>query len=188
MLIHGEAILLAFLACLATNIDNLLLVLSGGSAARARLDAAAFLAVLSVAVGLALMISFGIDLGMPRAIAWVGLIPLAMGFYELRPRPCGETAGAAALPLGALTLTLTANSLDTLLVQTVLFADMATGYHAAALAGSLAAAVLLALCAYVLLSRQGATARLLRLATRARPWILIAVGLLILMDTGFDTQ
>jgi hypothetical protein len=189
MLIHGEAILLALFACLATNIDNLLLVLSGGSATRARGDATVFLLVISAAVGLALVISLGIDLTMPRAIAWVGLVPMAMGIYELRPGPSGDgSGGATALPLGMLAVTLAVNSLDTVLVQTVLFADIASGYHLAALAGSMAAAILLAFSAYVLLSRQGATARLLRLAAKARPWILIAVGLLILMDTGFDTQ
>jgi len=59
---------------------------------------------------------------------------------------------------------------------------------AEAFASGYDAAVLLALAIFMLLSRPGTSGRILALAPRARPWILIAVGLLILMDTGFDAQ
>jgi len=51
-----------------------------------------------------------------------------------------------------------------------------------------AEAFALAATAFVLTSRQGSQERLLSLAAKARPRILIAVGALIFMDTGFDTH
>jgi len=189
MLILWETFLLGLLACLGTNVDNLLLVLACGSAGRARLDAALLALVLAVVVGLALLLSLGADLAMPGMIAWVGLVPLAMGIYEAWPRPRAERADTrSVLPTSALALTLATNSVDTLLVQAALFADLSEGYHLPALLGSLTTAGLLAALAYVLLSHRGAGSRLLAYASRARPLILIAVGLLLLMDTGFDVQ
>lgn len=189
MLIFGGAFALALVACLSTNLDNLLLVLSGGTSERARADATVFLAVMATAIGLALLISLGVDrFAVPSFFAWIGLVPLTLGIYELQPRR-PEQAGPGGRPLlpGALAVVLAANSLDTLLVQTVVFADYAEGYHLAALLGAGAAALGLAALARMLLSRHGPTSRLLAFAAKARPWILIGVGAMILMDTGFDT-
>jgi len=188
MLIAAEVFATALVACAATNLDNMLLVMAGSGFKQARGHIAVFVLGLAVVIGLSLLISRGVDLAMPAAIAWIGLVPLSMGIYELRPRRVGGEKTSSALQTAALALTLFANSLDTLLVQTALFSDIAAEYDAVALAGSLAAAVLLALAMLVLLSRPGATARILALAPKARPWILIGVGLLILMDTGFDAQ
>ena len=188
MLIAAEVFATALVACAATNLDNMLLVMAGAGAGRARGHVAVFVLVLAVVIGLSLLISRGVDLAMPGAIAWLGLVPLSMGIYELRPRRLGGEKTSAALQTAALALTLLANSLDTLLVQTALFSDVASEYDAVALAGALAAALLLALSTLMLLSRPGTSARILTLAPKARPWILIGVGILILMDTGFDAN
>jgi len=189
MLIYAEAFAVAFAGCAATNLDNIMLMLAGASRERPRPYAFAFFAVLGSAIGLGLLASLGVDVAVPRVIAWAGLLPLSMGIYELRPHK--ETSGprksGAAVPLPAFTLTLAANSLDTLVVQTVVFTDLEAGYHGAAAVGSLTAAALIAGAGFVLLSRRGAGSRLLAAAARVRPWILILVGILILMDTGFDT-
>ena len=189
MLIFIEAFALAGMACLSTNLDNLLLVLSGGSARRARTDASVFLAVMAAAVVLALLLSLGVDrFAVPGFFAWIGLVPLSLGIYELQPRRAGPAEqGARPLTPVALAVALAANSIDTLLVQTVVFADYASGYHIAALLGAGAAALGLAAAARMLLSRHGPSSRLLAFAAKARPWILIAVGAMILLDTGFDT-
>ena len=36
--------------------------------------------------------------------------------------------------------------------------------------------------------RPASAKKLLPMASKARPWVLIAVGVLILMDSGFDVQ
>ena len=190
MLIHAEAFGLAFLGCAATNLDNILLVLASADRTGAGRGAFAFFATLTAVILLAMAISMGVDLVMPRFIAWIGLVPLSMGVYELRPSRAadGPQAGRAGASTFSLVLPLAANSLDTLLVQTILFSDLASPYHLAALAGALGAAAVLTAAAVVILSRRGRAKKMLKLASRARPWILIVVGVLIFMDTGFDTQ
>jgi cadmium resistance protein CadD (predicted permease) len=190
MLIHSEAFALAFFGCAATNLDNLVLVLALADRASARRGALAFFATLTLVILMALAISMAVDLVMPRFVAWVGLVPLSMGLYELRPRRAADRSqsGGGNLRTLSLVLPLAANSVDTLLVQTILFSDLASTYHLTALAGAIGAAAVLTAAAAVLLSRQGRAEALLNLASRARPWILIVVGVLIFMDTGFDTQ
>ena len=188
MLIFLEAFALAFIGCIATNIDNILLVISASSPQKARQSALLFVVILQIYIFLALMMSYGVELTIPRSIVWLGLIPFTIGVYELRPwrmtnENSSKTGQVSLLTLG---VTLSVNSLDTLIVQLVMFSDFATGYHRAGLAGAAGAAVLLGLTAFGLLTRPASAKRLLPLAAKARPWILIAVGLLILMDTGFD--
>jgi cadmium resistance protein CadD (predicted permease) len=190
MLIHAEAFGLAFIGCAATNLDNILLVLASADRTGAGRGAFAFFATLTAVILLALAISMGVDLVMPRFLAWIGLVPFSMGLYELWPHRSAE--GPETRPGGAstfsLVLPLAANSFDTLLVQTILFSDLASPYHLTALAGAVGAAAVLTAAAVVVLSRQGRAKKMLTLASRARPWILIVVGVLIFMDTGFDTQ
>jgi len=190
MLLYVEAFALAFVGCVATNIDNMLLVLSAGNPHRARQSALLFVVILEVYILLALLVSYGVDLSIPRSIVWLGLIPFSIGVYELRPwrKTNTDSSNPAMLPLAGLAVTLAINSIDTLIVQTVLFSDFATQYHPAAIAGATGAAVALALTAFILLTRPASAERLLPIAARLRPWVLIAVGLLIFMDTGFDTQ
>jgi len=190
MLIFAEAFALAFIGCIATNIDNVLLVLSAGNPHKARQSTLVFVVILEVYILLALMLSFGVELTIPRSIVWLGLIPFSIGVYELRPwrKNNGDNSNLTTISLVALAITLSINSIDTLIVQMVLFSDIATQYHLAALVGASAAAVILSMSAFYLLTRPASARRLLPIATKLRPWILIAVGLLILMDTGFDTK
>jgi len=85
MLLYVEAFALAFVGCVATNIDNMLLVLSAGNPHRARQSALLFVVILEVYILLALLVSYGVDLSIPRSIVWLGLIPFSIGVYELRP-------------------------------------------------------------------------------------------------------
>ena len=187
MLIHAEVFLLVMFGCLATNIDNILLVLASARQGGGRKSALVFLAVLTTAVLLGFVISLGVDLAIPRSVAWVGLVPLTMGIYELTPlhRAVSEPSTAPLSALG-LALPLAANSLDTVLVQAVLFSDLATGYHLSGLAGAAAAAGLLTLLASKVISSPAFSERVLPLASKARPWLLVAVGGLILADLPFD--
>jgi cadmium resistance protein CadD (predicted permease) len=190
MLIYVQAFILAFIGCIATNIDNILLVLSSGSPQKARQSALVFVVILVTYILLALVMSYGVDLTIPRFIVWLGLIPFSIGLYELRPwRKTNEDGSKmATISITALGITLAINSLDTLIVQLVMFSDFATAYHTAGLAGATTAAAILGLTAFGLLKHPASAKRLLPFAAKARPWILIAVGLLILMDSGFDTQ
>lgn len=190
MLIFVEAFALAFIGCVATNIDNILLVLGSGSPNKARQSALVFVIILELYILLALLMSYGVELTLPRSIVWLGLIPFSIGVYELRPwrKINSDKSTITAIPLVALAITLAINSIDTLIVQVVLFSDFATQYHLAGLAGATAAVMVLGWTAFFLLTRPASAKRLLPIAAKARPWILILVGILILMDTGFDVQ
>ena len=88
--------------------------------------------------------------------------------------------------LFTLALPLAANSMDTMAVQAALFSDISTRYHVAALSGAFAAAVALALLAWFIISSPAMAKHVLPVAARLRPWLLIVIGAIILMDTGFD--
>ena len=190
MLFFIEAFLLAFIGCVATNIDNILLVLSSDNPLKARQSVLVFIVTLEVYILLALAMSYGVDLTIPKFIVWLGLIPLSIGLYELRPRRKLNNDGSASstLSFAALAITLAINSIDTLIVQLVLFSDITSQYHLVALAGATVAVAALGLTAFLLLTRPASAKRLLPMACQARPWVLIAVGVLILMDSGFDVQ
>ena len=72
MLIHLEAFALAFFGCVATNIDNILLVLSSSNPNKARQSTLLFFFILLTYILLALLISFGVELTIPRTIVWFG--------------------------------------------------------------------------------------------------------------------
>lgn len=187
MLIFAQVFLLALFGCVATNIDNLLLVLSSTSKSQVIRSVTIFVIVLTVVIVLGFLASLGLDMAIPRSTAWVGLIPLSMGVYELTPLNRHNTeSGSTVRGALALALPLAANSLDTLLIQTVLFTDIDTEYHFAALAGCATAVLLLAGLLHHVMTRSALAARLLPIAARLRPWLLMIVGVLILMDTGFD--
>lgn len=189
MLNYLEAFGLALIGCTATNMDNILLVLATGDRVRAGRFAVTFFVVLILVILLSLALSRGADLVMPRFINWVGLVPFGLGLLEFRHQRIQASGASVATTsfLGAASV-LAANSLDTLLVQTILFADTASPYDLAALGGSVTAAIALAALAFVLLTRPRLADWLIPAAARVRPWILMAVGLLIFLDTGFDTQ
>lgn len=189
MLIHVEAFVLAFAGCVATNLDNILLVLATGSRSRARHFAMLFFVVLAAVILVAFAAALGADLVLPRSINWVGLVPLGMGLFGLVPKRGGAREGAfEAASLTAAAAVLGINSLDTLVVQAILFSDSAAPYDLTSLAGSLAAGIALAWAAFALLSHPRFAGKWMPIAAKARPWLLIAVGLLIILDTGFDTQ
>ncbi len=55
-----------------------------------------------------------------------------------------------------------------------------------ALAGALSAAAALTLLAWYIISVPSGARRVIPLAEKWRPWLLMAIGVLILTDTGFD--
>jgi hypothetical protein len=82
-----------------------------------------------------------------------------------------------------------ANSGDTVAVQTVYFTDLATGFHMAGLLGSVLGALLLATLTFTIIGRSGTgggKSAWLEQLSRARPWLLMLIGVFILLDTGFD--
>ena len=184
----AEVFALAAMGCYITNFDNILLVVSSGGRLHAARSALVFFIMLTLAILAGLFISLGVDTALPSAISWVGLVPVSMGIYELfaRSRKADHPPSLQAGSAIALALPLAANSLDTVAVQAALFSDIANRYHAAAIAGAFSAAATLTLLAWYIISVPSAARRLIPLAEKWRPWLLMIIGILILTDTGFD--
>jgi len=185
---------------LFTNLDNLILgVLTLGAQHRRTLPillgmvTASLLVLLLSGVGVAIGAAFDANL-----LGYLGIAPIAIGLYMLfyagRGQPAlteeasavQEGSSAAGIWLGTTTL-LFANSGDTLAILLPLLVE--SGRSAAlVIAGSfLTCAVLWALLAR-LLSRQPMLVRRLQdSGERFVPWIMIAVGIYILLDTGTDS-
>ncbi len=189
MLIPFEAATLALFALLSTNVDNLLLVVAWHSGKSARLISLLFLTTMMVVVFLAFQISLAVDYSSPPFMAWVGVVPLGMGLYELIRRNSSQSTekpGSAQTKALALIVTLLANSGDTLVIQATLFTDLATPAHVAGMLGSFLGALSLAVLAFIIMSSPGKNRVWLERLSRVRPWLLMVIGILILMDTDFD--
>jgi cadmium resistance protein CadD (predicted permease) len=189
MIVFIETATLAGLACLSTNIDNLVIVLGHTDNRGALRSSAVFFLTLSLVILTAFTLALGADFLPKNQVGWIGLAPLLMGLHLLwkssRPGSSLETTHKK-LSLTALAVLLAINSGDTLVVQTAVFSDLATAYHMASLAGSLAAASLLTLLAVGFHRFLNPESRLICWARRLQPVILIFVGLFILIDTPFD--
>ncbi len=181
-----------------TNLDNLILaVVSLGSRPNKPLPVqlgmvSAAVLVLLVSL-LALAIGRTIDAGV---LGYLGLAPIGIGLYTLfysgrMVHVTGDEAapaksgGSWAIWLATTTL-LFANSGDTLALLLPLLAESNTGSAIVVVVTFVVCAVIWAVIAR-LLSRQPILVRKLQdRGERLVPWIMIAVGIYVLLDTGTD--
>ena len=183
-----------------TNIDNLILsVLTLGTRHWRGLPVllgmvtASLLVLLLSGVGVAVGAAFDANL-----LGYLGIAPIAIGLYTLFYAGRGQPAlteeastvqkggSAAGVWLGTTTL-LFANSGDTLAILLPLLVESSRSAALVVAASFLVCAVLWALLAR-LLSRQPVLVRRFHdSGERFVPWIMIAVGIYILLDTGTDS-
>ena len=182
------ALLLVPFAYAATNVDNLLIMasLSAGRASRAQL-VAGFVVASCIVLLVASMAVFIDRIMPPRALGYLGFVPIGIGAYLLffsNSRQESPTSPETAWP--AISGVLLANSSDTLFAIGPLFAESGNDARLGlALGFTLTAAVWLFLILRA--SRHIARSRLLsRLGYRIAPWMMILVGLYILYDSTTD--
>lgn len=182
----------------ATSFDNVLVLVGFLGDPRYREREVAFgmfvgwvvaaLIVASVAVGLSEII----DEVPARYMAYLGLVPIGLGLVRLfqlvkrRGEVAGEpqsTAAKGALPVA---LVMLASSGDTLAALAALFADTADRHTVPMLVTvGLTAALLCGVAAW-LHSRPFLQQWLVRVGGYLLPFLLIAIGVYILMNTGTD--
>ena len=189
---------LAVTSFLATNLDNLLLLvfLLGSCAQR---TAAVLMGYLTSVVLVICVAALGAALGLlidPGLIGYLGLAPLAMGcflLYQRRQKSAPEEPSAlpglaseGRLWLASAVL-MTSNSGDSLALVLPLLAESERG------------ALLLIVCVYLfsgllwcglavgIAARPGLAQRIQQRGLPLVPWIMIAVGIYVLMDTATDT-
>lgn len=189
------AIGIAAVAFVATNVENLIVLLGFLAAAPGRAPAVGLGYLLSV--GVVVAASWGIGEALneldPRHLRWLGLLPLGAGVYAavqlLRGGtivPEGEQGGSLAL-WGVFGISLV-NSVDSLVVFGPLFGETKGRDLVAMVVAIGAMACLTVLAARWLVGHPQLGAWLRRYAPLAVPVLLIAVGAYILVDTPTDLE
>jgi cadmium resistance protein CadD (predicted permease) len=191
----ASIILVTVLAYLATNLDNVALLVLLFTRFRGRglfVFAGHLLAVLAV-LALASFAGEAANLASARYLGYLGIVPVLLGSYWLyrsfRPRAAAAAAppaDAGGKALAATFLSLVGNSVDTFMTLLVLYADTRGELDAAIGYAVFATAFLLGLCAAYVVRSPAIQPVIERLSHRVAPFVMIGVGLYVLADTATD--
>lgn len=184
---------------IATNMDNLLvLVMLLGANARRR--SAVLLGFLCSAIAVICVSTLGVAIEStigPGLIGYLGVVPLLLGLHMLYQswtrthatdeefEPLAHT-GEPKIWLSTFIL-MFSNSGDSVAVFLPLLAESGRSALLFIVCSYLAMAVLWSGLSYLISGHQGLARRLEHRAEKIVPWIMIAVGIYILMDTATDT-
>ena len=184
---------------IATNMDNLLLlvVLLG---ANVRRRSAVLMGFLCSAISVICVSALGVAVeGMigPGLIGYLGVVPLLLGVHMLYRSWSGvpaaneqfESLANSAEPKIWLStfILMFSNSGDSVAVFLPLLAESGRSALPLIVGSYLAMALMWAGLSYLISGQQGLARRLEHRAEKIVPWIMIAVGIYILMDTATDT-
>lgn len=180
-------------AFISTSFDNFTLLLgfyADGRYAKGKVlfgYAASTLGMVFLAHGA----STAVESAPARSLGYLGLIPLALGLVGLVRLIRGarrEEIGRETEPRGFLAVlgVMLANSGDTLVVFTSVFADTAEGIESWIMGTAIGIALAYALLAQWLVERSGAADRLQRYTRVILPFLLIGIGAYILANTATD--
>ncbi len=179
----------------ATNLDNLLLLVlllgahpeSKGATLCGHLVAAGGVLVLCLAAVIAGTI---ID---PGLLGYLGIIPIVLGLrllyrqFAARGEPSSNTGIETRSGWLATALLLAGNSGDTLAVFLPLFAESDLRYIGVAVALFVVMAVAWGALALGVSSNLARARRLVRLGEYLVPWVMLAAGSYVLLDTATDS-
>lgn len=180
----------AVTAHVATNLDNLAIMVGLILTVGQLRTLSGYLIAQGLMLTAAVIVSAGLETGLPRQVGYLGLIPIGLGLYALVCRCMGRESVAAeqvskshVMAIIALFLSV---SFDSFAVFTPLLADFGPGYTAPILLGAGLSAVGLAIGGAALASMAPAlVSRLERLEWFA-PYVMIAIGLYVVINTGTD--
>ena len=183
----------------ATNLDNLvLLVVMLGADVQNR--AAVTLGFLASAICVLCVSAIGAVLGAnldPGLIGYMGLAPVLMGVYLLikllwddkpdRPSKSDSSPGGQASGLLGSFLLMASNSGDSVAIFFPLLAESERDALLWIVSAFLLCALLWAVLAWHIADQPRIAQRIEKVGEKLVPWIMIAAGLYILLDTGTDT-
>ncbi|TNE41078.1 MAG: hypothetical protein EP348_01370 [Alphaproteobacteria bacterium] len=199
-----EHILLAmgvsFTAFLSTSMDNVVLLVTLSLHRKYgawTVSAGYFVAVVAMMV-ISLIVAQGVQLLPEDYIPLVGLVPLSVGLYELYhlirrkdTAPDFDDAPARAMRKGTLwtvALIMLTHSWDSIGVLAPLLSDTRPVLVFWMVLAILGAALLLIGLSRLVLAHPAFRDRLTRVAPKALPFLLIAIGLYILLNTPTDVS
>ena len=175
-----------------TNIDGLFAFFAIATSGRYRQALVGFLLAQAVVVAAAYIAGAGVTLLTPQALGTLGLIPLSLGLWEVwkntkRTEVTADTAKPAHSIFSAGTI-FVALSADTFILMAAFFADTAAVLDRHVLLGALIAVTGLLIAGTLLAKSLGRNRRVQRFFERLSPFVMIAAGIYILLDTATDPQ
>ncbi|MAZ03376.1 MAG: hypothetical protein CMN56_09575 [Sneathiella sp.] len=191
------ALSVSFMAFISTSMDNLFLLITYTLHPKygiAKVRAGYLLAVL-IMLGISVAVAHGVQFLPAHIVPWIGLIPIAIGLYELWQLRRGRLdAAAEAEDIGsakrgsvlAITLIMIAHSWDSIAVLAPLLADTRADLDIWMAASVVCAALLLTFFAQKAVGHEKIRTQLTRYAPKILPFLLIAIGLYILTNTPTD--
>ena len=191
------AVSVSFMAFLSTSMDNLFLLITYTLHPKygiAKVRAGYLLAVL-IMLGICAIFAQGIALLPAHIVPLIGLVPIALGLYELwqlnrgRKSASPGTEGVRNLQGGSfltITLIMIAHSWDSIAVLAPLLADTRADLDIWMAVSIVCAALLLTFFAQKTVSHEKIRTQLARYAPKILPFLLIAVGLYILTNSPTD--
>ncbi|NSY38222.1 hypothetical protein [Leisingera sp. ANG59] len=181
-------------AQIATSLDNFAILLALLLTAGKGRAVAGYLLSQFIMLGAAMAAALGADQAMPGGMSgYLGVVPLALGLrgaVRMLVRKPGNanprmSSNAGVLGLAALFLAL---SFDSFAVMAPLLADSQTGYRLWALGGAAAAVAGLAALAVKAAEAAGPAGIWSARLERIGPFVMIAAGIYVLVNSGTDLQ
>jgi len=176
------------LAHSATNLDNLALLLVVSKTFGTARASVAYASSQVLMLSTALLFSWGYSAAIGAWAGYLGLVPIFLGCYALlRGRtPAKEQKSQGNAPFILTTLTFTGLSFDTLAVFAPILADGIALRDYTALAGALLSATIISLVPVAFGRFTSVWLRLTGKLEKIAPFVIIAAGLYVLLDTSND--
>lgn len=191
MLAHlGMAVSAAF-ALIATNLDNLAVMIALMLTTPRSRVLGGFSAAQVTVLGFALAVAEGVETAIPGWTGYLGVIPLGLGLWGVW---ANWQAGEGFTPTKRIKGTFLASfllflslSTDSFAVFAPLLADSTNAFRVSALIGAGLAALALSLLGLTLSQSAKPGGKMVERLERFGPYVMIAVGLYILSNSGTDT-
>lgn len=192
MLAHLAMAASAAFAVIATNLDNLAVLVALLLTSNRPRVLGGYLAAQAIVLVLALAIAEGAEETMPGWAGYLGFIPLVLGLVGVwrQWRGVGEgdmPVAAASGTLLASTILFLGLSTDSLAVMAPLLADSLPVFRITASVGAGLAILSLGLIGLVLAKGAHASGGWVTKLEKLGPYAMIAVGIYVLSNTGTDT-
>jgi len=178
------------LAYALTNIDGLFAFFAIAVAGRYRQAVAGFLLAQVLVTGGAYAAGTGVTIISPHSLGYLGIVPLALGLWELRKTFAAGTTNAlpaeASHSVVSAAVIFLALSTDTFVLMAAFFADSSAGYDRLILLGALMAVAGLLSAGTFLAHSLSENRTVQRFFERLSPFVMIFAGIYILLDTATD--
>ncbi|MCE8522721.1 hypothetical protein KBY24_14535 [Ruegeria pomeroyi] len=186
-MIEISFILSVALAHAATNLDNLAVMLALSPSVGRTRCVTAYLLTQLVYLGISGIAGAAAIHLLGSWIGYLGLIPIGLGLFALWQKDPSDAAAASMKSgsTGKLMTIFAGLGIDTLVVISLLLGDSSNGWRGLIYIGALTSLSFLAL-AFLWLSTSRKGAAILVQLTWLTPYVLIAVGVYILLDSPTD--